>query len=114
MTSVDKKMKSYDAEYEAKVQKLVDNANAEYDKQAKELEHKITDGIEQAKAKAQAEVVKQEISAKVTEKINAANQANKNEIVEEFRARYNGIEVKMQGLKATTDQLKPVMQTSRS
>ncbi|MBK5057828.1 phage tail protein [Streptococcus parasanguinis] len=102
--SFDKKMKSYDAEYEAKVQKLVDNANAEYDKQAKELEHKITDGIEQAKA--QAEVVKQEISAKVTEKINAANQANKNEIVEEFKAQYNGIEVKMQGLKATTDQLK--------
>ena len=102
--SVDKKMKSYDAEYEAKVQKLVDNANAEYDKQAKELELKITDGIEQAKA--QAEVVKQEISAKVTEKINAANQANKNEIVEEFKAQYNGIEVKMQGLKATTDQLK--------
>lgn len=102
--SVDKKMKSYDAEYEAKVQKLVDNANAEYDKQAKELEHKITDGIEQAKA--QAEVVKQEISAQVTQKIAAANQANKNEIVEEFRAQYNGIEVKMQGLKATTDQLK--------
>lgn len=58
--SVDKKMKSYDAEYEAKVQKLVDNANAEYDKQAKELELKITDGIEQAKA--QAEVVKKLIS----------------------------------------------------
>ena len=102
--SVDKKMKSYDAEYEAKVQKLIDNANAEYDKQAKELEHKITDGIEQAKA--QAEVVKQEISAQVTDKINAANQANKNEIVEEFKAQYNGIEVKMKGLKATTDQLK--------
>ena len=102
--SVDKKMKSYDAEYEAKVQKLVDNANAEYDKQAKELEHKITDGIEQAKA--QAEVVKQEISAQVTEKIKATNQANKNEITEEFKAQYNGIEVKMQGLKATTDQLK--------
>lgn len=102
--SVDKKMKSYDAEYEAKVQKLVDNANAEYDKQAKELEHKITDGIEQARA--QAEVVKQEISAQVTEKIKAANQANKNEIVEEFNAQYNDIEVKMQGLKATTDQLK--------
>lgn len=102
--SVDKKMKSYDAEYEAKVQKLVDNANAEYDKQAKELEHKITDGIEQAKA--QAEVVKQEISAQVTDKINATNQANKNEIVEEFKAQYNGIEVKMQGLKATTEQLK--------
>ena len=102
--SVDKKMKSYDAEYEAKVQKLVDNANAEYDKQAKELEHKITDGIEQAKA--QAEVVKQEISVQVTEKINAANQANKNEIVEEFKAQYNGIEVKMEGLQATTDKLK--------
>lgn len=102
--SVDKKMKSYDAEYEAKVQKLVDNANAEYDKQAKELEHKITDGIEQAKA--QAEVVKQEISAQVTEKINAANQKNKNEIVEEFKAQYNGIEVKMEGLQATTDKLK--------
>lgn len=102
--SVDKKMKSYDAEYEAKVQKLVDNANAEYDKQSKELENKITDGIEQAKA--QAEVVKQEISAQVTDKIAAANQTNKNEIVEEFKAKYNGIEVKMQGLKATTDQLK--------
>ena len=102
--SVDKKIKSYDAEYEAKVQKLVDNANAEYDKQAKELEHKITDGIEQAKA--QAEVVKQEISAQVTQKIAAANQANKNEIIEEFKAQYNGIEVKMEGLQATTDKLK--------
>ena len=102
--SVDKKMKSYDAEYEAKVQKLVDNANAEYDKQAKELEHKITDGIEQAKA--HAEVVKQELSAQVTDKINAANQANKNEIVEEFNATYGDITVKMEELKSTADQLK--------
>ena len=102
--SVDKKMKSYDAEYEAKVQKLVDNANAEYDKQAKELEHKITDGIEQAKA--QAEVVKQEISAQVTDKINAAKQANKNEITQEFNAQYGDITVKMEELKSTTDQLK--------
>ena len=102
--SVEKKMKSFDAEYEAKVQKLVDNANAEYDKQSKELELKITDGIKQAKA--QAEVVKQEISAQVTDKIAAANQANKNEIVEEFKAQYNGIKVNMEGLKATTDQLK--------
>lgn len=98
------KMASHDAEYEAKVQKLVDNANAEYEKRAKEIENKVTDGIEEAKAK--AEVVKEEISAQVTEKIKAANQANKNEIVEEFKAQYNGIEVKMQGLKATTDQLK--------
>lgn len=101
---VKEKIASHDAEYEAKVQKLVDNANAEYDKQAKELQLKITDGIEQAKA--QAEVVKQEISTQVAEKINAANQANKNEILEEFKAQYNGIEVNMEGLKATTDQLK--------
>ena len=101
---VKEKIASHDTEYEAKVQKLVDNANAEYDKQSKKLENKITDGIEQAKA--QAEVVKQEISTQVAEKINAANQANKNEIVEEFKAQYNGIEVNMEGLKATTDQLK--------
>jgi len=101
---VKEKIASHDAEYEAKVQKLVDNANAEYEKRAKEIENKVTDGIEEAKA--QAEVVKEEISAQVTEKIVAASQANKNEIVEEFKAQYNGIEVKMKGLKATTDQLK--------
>ena len=101
---VKEKIASHDAEYEAKVQKLVDNANAEYDKRAKEIENKVTDGIEEAKAR--AEVVKEEISAQVTERIKAANQANKNEIVEEFKAQYNGIEVKMEGFKATTDQLK--------
>lgn len=102
--AVKEKIASHDAEYEAKVQKLVDNANAEYEKRAKEIENKVTDGIEEAKAK--AEVVKEEISAQVTEKIAAANQTNKNEILEEFKAQYNGIEVKMEGLKATTDQLK--------
>lgn len=76
--SVDKKMKSYDAEYEAKVQKLVDNANAEYDKQAKELELKITDGIEQAKA--QAEVVKQEINGIVAQKILETKKLTDSEI----------------------------------
>lgn len=76
--SVDKKMKSYDAEYEAKVQKLVDNANAEYDKQAKELEHKITDGIEQAKA--QAEVVKREINGIITQKISDSKKSTDLEI----------------------------------
>lgn len=76
--SIDKKMKSYDAEYEAKVQKLVDNANAEYDKQSKELEHKITDGIEQAKA--QAEVVKQEINGIVAQKILESKQLTDSEI----------------------------------
>lgn len=76
--SVDKKMKSYDAEYEVKVQKLVDNANAEYDKQAKELEHKITDGIEQAKA--QAEVVKREINGIITQKISDSKKSTDLEI----------------------------------
>lgn len=76
--SVDKKMKSYDAEYEAKVQKLIDNANAEYDKQAKELEHKITDGIEQAKS--QAEVVKREINGIITQKISDSKKSTDLEI----------------------------------
>lgn len=93
-----------DDEYYKKLKVLVDNANRAFEDKAGALEKEITDGIEQAKA--QAEVVKQEISAQVTQKIAAANQANKNEIVEEFKAQYNGIEVKMQGLKTTTDQLK--------
>ena len=93
-----------DDEYYKKLKVLVDNANRAFEDKAGALEKEITDGIEQAKA--QAEVVKEEISAQVTEKIKAANQANKNEIVEEFKAQYNGIEVKMEGLEATTDQLK--------
>lgn len=76
--SVDKKMKSYDAEYEAKVQKLVNNANAEYDKQSNDLKQKITDGI--AQAKAQAEVVKQEISSSIDQKIAQTKQLTDSEI----------------------------------
>lgn len=93
-----------DDEYYKKLKVLVDNANRAFEDKAGALEKEITDGIEQAKA--QAEVVKEEISAQVTEKIASANQANKNEIVEEFKAQYNGIEVEIQGLKATTDRLK--------
>ena len=93
-----------DDEYYKKLKVLVDNANRAFEDKAGALEKEITDGIEQAKA--QAEVVKEEISAQVTEKIAAANQANKNEIVEEFKAQYNGIEVKMEGLQATADKLK--------
>nr|DAN16398.1 MAG TPA: Neck appendage protein [Caudoviricetes sp.] len=93
-----------DDEYYKKLKVLVDNANRAFEDKAGALEKEITDGIEQAKA--QAEVVKEEISAQVTEKIKAANQANKNEIVEEFKAQYNGIEVKMEVFKSTTDQLK--------
>lgn len=102
--SVDKKMKSYDAEYEAKVQKLVDNANAEYDKQSNDLKQKITDGIEQAKA--QAEVVKQEISNSIDQKIADANTINKNEIREEFNAKYGDITVKMDKIKSVSESLK--------
>lgn len=93
-----------DDEYYKKLKVLVDNANKAFEDKAGALEKEITNGIEQAKA--QAEVVKEEISAQVTEKIAAANQANKNEIVEEFKAQYNGIEVKMEGLQAITDKLK--------
>lgn len=93
-----------DDEYYKKLKVLVDNANRAFEDKAGALEKEITNGIEQAKA--QAEVVKEEISAQVTEKINAANQKNKTEIVEEFKAQYNGIEVKMEGLQATTDKLK--------
>lgn len=57
---LDEKLSGRDKEYEAKVQKLVDNANAEYSKKANALEQEITDGIEQAKA--QAEAVKKLIS----------------------------------------------------
>ena len=90
-------------EYYKKLKVLVDNANRAFEDKAGALKKEITDGIEEAKA--QAEVVKEEISAQVTEKIAAASQANKNEIVEEFKAQYNGIEVKMDGLEATTKKL---------
>ena len=75
---VKEKIASHDAEYEAKVQKLVDNANAEYDKQAKKLELKITDGIEQAEA--QAEVVKREINGIITQKISDSKKSTDLEI----------------------------------
>lgn len=57
---LDEKLSGRDKEYEKKVQKLVDNANAEYSKKATALEQEISDGIEQAKA--QAEAVKKLIS----------------------------------------------------
>lgn len=75
---VKEKIANHDAEYEAKVQKLVDNANAEYEKRAKEIENKVTDGIEQAKA--QAEVVKQEINGIVAQKILESKQLTDSEI----------------------------------
>ena len=75
---VEEKIASHDAEYEAKVQKLVDNANAEYEKRAKEIESKVTDGIEEAKAR--AEVVKEEINGIVAQKILESKQLTDSEI----------------------------------
>ena len=63
---VKEKIASHDAEYEAKVQKLVDNANAEYLKKATALEQEITDGLEQAKAR--SEVLKKEVTDSVNSK----------------------------------------------
>ena len=92
-----------DDEYYKKLKVLVDNANRAFEEKAGALKTEITDGIKQAKAK--AEVVKEEINAEISEKIKAANQANKDEIVEEFKAKYNGIEVKVEDLKATANGL---------
>ena len=75
---VEEKIASHDAEYEAKVQKLVDNANAEYEKRAKEIENKVTDGVEEAKAK--AEVVKQEVNGIIAQKIFESKQLTDSEI----------------------------------
>lgn len=92
-----------DDEYYKKLKVLVDNANRAFEEKAGALKTEITDGIEQAKAK--AEVIKEEINAEISEKIKAANKANKDEIVEEFKAKYNGIEVKVEDLKATANGL---------
>lgn len=55
-----------DKDYEKKVQKLVDNANAEYLKKTTALEQEITDGIEQTKAR--SEVLKKEVTDSVNSK----------------------------------------------
>lgn len=60
-----------DDEYSKKLKALVDNANRVFEDKAGALEKKITDGIEQSKA--QAEVVKEEISAQITGRFNDFN-----------------------------------------
>ena len=60
-----------DDEYSKKLKVLVDNANRAFEDKAGALGKKITDGIEQAKA--QAEVVKAEISAQITGRFNDFN-----------------------------------------
>ena len=60
-----------DDEYSKKLKVLVDNANRAFEAKAGALGKEITDGIEQAKA--QAEVVKAEISAQITGRFNDFN-----------------------------------------
>nr|DAO28671.1 MAG TPA: tail protein [Caudoviricetes sp.] len=60
-----------DDEYYKKLKVLVDNANRAFEDKAGALKQEITDGIEQSKA--QAEVVKEEISAQITGRFNDFN-----------------------------------------
>lgn len=90
--------------YNRKVQELIDNKNAEIAEKMRVMRLDMDNGIEDAKNK--AEKVKQEVAAKVDETVKVASQKAKNEITQEFNATYGDITVKMQGLKATTDQLK--------
>lgn len=93
-----------DDEYYKKLKVLVDNANRAFEDKAGALKKEITDGIEQAKA--QAEVIKQEISGSINQKISEANTANKSEIKEEFNAKYGDITVEMDQIKSTAELLK--------
>ena len=90
--------------YNRKVQEMIDNKNAEIAEKMRVMRLDMDNGIEDAKNK--AEKVKQEVAAKVYETVKVASQKAKNEITQEFNAQYGDITVKMQGLKATTDQLK--------
>lgn len=90
--------------YNRKVQELIDNKNAEIAEKMRVMRLDMDNGIEDAKNK--AEKVKQEVAAKVDETVKVASQKAKNEITQEFNAQYGDITVKMEGLKATTDQLR--------
>ena len=90
--------------YNRKVQEMIDQKNAEIAEKMRVMRLDMDNGIEDAKNK--AEKVKQEVAAKVDESVKVASQKAKNEITQEFNATYGDITVKMQGFKATTDQLK--------
>lgn len=90
--------------YNRKVQELIDNKNAEIAEKMRVMRLDMDNGIEDAKNK--AEKVKQEVAAKVDETVKVASQKAKNEITQEFNAKYGDITVKMEGLQTTTDQLK--------
>lgn len=90
--------------YNRKVQELIDNKNAEIAEKMRVMRLDMDNGIEDAKNK--AEKVKQEVAAKVDETVKVASQKAKNEITQEFNAKYGDITVKMEELKSTADQLK--------
>ena len=89
--------------YNRKVQEMIDNKNAEIAEKMRVMRLEMENGIEGAKN--EAEKLKQEISSSIDQKIAEANTTNKNEIKEEFNAKYGDITVKMEGLKSTTDRL---------
>jgi len=89
--------------YNRKVQELIDNKNAEIAEKMRVMRLEMENGIEGAKN--EAEKLKQEISSSIDQKIAEANTTNKNEIKEEFNAKYGDITVKMEGLKSTADRL---------
>ena len=90
--------------YNKKVQELIDNKNAEIAEKMRVMRLEMENGIEDAKN--EAEKLKQEISGSIDQKIAEANTTNKNEIKEEFNAKYGDITVEMDQIKFTAELLK--------
>lgn len=90
--------------YNRKVQDMIDNKNAEIAEKMRVMRLDMDNGIEDAKNK--AEKIKQEISGSIDQKIAESNTANKNEIKEEFNAKYGDITVEMDQIKSTAELLK--------
>lgn len=90
--------------YNRKVQELIDNKNAEIAEKMRVMRLEMENGIEDAKN--EAEKLKQEISSSIDQKITEANTTNKNEIKEEFNAKYSDITVEMDQIKSTAELLK--------
>lgn len=90
--------------YNKKVQELIDNKNVEIAEKMRVMRLEMENGIEDAKN--EAKKLKQEISSSIDQKISEANTANKNEIKEEFNAKYGDITVEMDQIKSTTELLK--------
>nr|UWD76168.1 MAG: hypothetical protein [Bacteriophage sp.] len=90
--------------YNRKVQELIDNKNAEIAEKMRVMRLDMDNGIEDAKNK--ADKVKQEISSSIDQKIAEASTTNKNEIKEEFNAKYGDITVEMDQIKSTAESLK--------